>query len=642
KQKSQRLLIHALLKKQDKAAARHVFAAMERENPTASLTEDARQELGIGRKESARLISFKEAGIHFTWAPLWERAAFFMAPMAIAITIAQFTGMEPSLLMFAGMLGIIQVVFGAVFLALHRGKAIAVPVFITAINIVIPFLVPITQNSSLNAVLAVFLIAFAVHAGTNLLVFAVNEIYGRKMFSYGTIPLVSQPAGESMKKVMIGITGSFSEDAVEKLRPQYRDIDFVALGPVSGEDARAKLESMPGDAYIRLVLDLGDVETTVRQAGSVVGLANIQSFVMTYPYVAGLTENNISRLNKGTLIEIMTIVQASLPQARSMDLANIFSSIESSIPRKPDGYDESINALISQSQTIAPTDDNIDEWVATYVGVLGRYGDAKVDIAEKRLIKGYLDALQYNLTAYLAGKNPAEMMEILSRHEAAAAAVYWEGRASPAEFMTKMVDEIDARMQAQPLDIAVAAFEDTMLVGKALDDFMGLRDALASRPDSHVKIVVFGKGASSSAPLPSGVAYVQRKGEEVIADLVKQKQEFRAKNIASVSVAMTKGPSDSMKDIAKDLQENKESGASYVIADKKTFVKNVGEINIASLMRSVTIGRPCLIAFGEFRPDAFEDIEKAITALGGFFLITDVAKAISQIFQSIKAVSISA
>ena len=96
-----------------------------------------------------------------------------------------------------------------------------------------------------------------------------------------------------------------------------------------------------------------------------------------------------------------------------------------------------------------------------------------------------------------------------------------------------------------------------------------------------------------------------------------------------------------MSDILRDFKSREPS--SYVVLEQAEKADVIGQANIASLLYLVSAKKPCGIFVGFFRGKDFEKIQDALKSIGGLYVpLTDIGKAISAIFQSIKAVAVSA
>jgi phage-related minor tail protein len=186
----------------------------------------------------------------------------------------------------------------------------------------------------------------------------------------------------------------------------------------------------------------------------------------------------------------------------------------------------------------------------------------------------------------------------------------------------------------------VLAFDASLISGKALSDLNKLAfhiDEIDKKKKSEFHIVVFGSGNEPPAGLArsGSVTYITRNAA-TIADQVKS--EFPG---AYLSIAVQRNSDDTMGDIAGDFRSRQPS--SYVVLEQTEKTDIIGQVNIASLLYLISTKKPCGIFLGRFKGRAVDEIQSILASIGGLYrMLTDVGKAISEIFQSIKATARSA
>jgi len=477
------------------------------------------------------------------------------------------------------------------------------------------------------------------------------------------VPLAAEKpavAPREVTRIMIGVVGRAIDESefreyLESVRSEYPDVLFVRLSE-SGENAKEELEAILGDAMVRVVVDLGDLKDVMANMDMIVNTAKIQSFVLTYPYMVALNENNITRLTRDSLVEVFDIIQAALPGAVSLDLDYILSRdltsrIEPLLPVEPVRIDETV--ILNTIGTITPQvpqgyiasgiePTETGEWIDAYLSVLNEYRQA--DASQKKELAQKVQSFQYDLLRFLNGRDVSEIRDLLTRHEAIAIARYSQSRGA-SSFMRGVLDEIEGRLADN--EICVAVFEEELLKDEALSDVKKLV-AETERKKANVRVVVVGSGEKPDVKIP-GAIYMQQKPEMALASQVMEDFAKAANipevKITTISIAMTREATEELSDVKEGLTKYKDIAPSFVLVEKLTKAKeavNIGQLNIASLLRAISIRKPCFLALGEFDESVMKDIKDLIMQLGGFFkMMTDVAEAISEIFYSIKAVSVS-
>jgi hypothetical protein len=257
-----------------------------------------------------------------------------------------------------------------------------------------------------------------------------------------------------------------------------------------------------------------------------------------------------------------------------------------------------------------------------------------------------MDNMRYDMLDYLRGKAPSEIKDILARHEAVAAAQFWEEkfRASGTSLMLcgSLIEEIIRRIKARN-GLCVLAFDAKMLrqptARKNIEDVLK-----AAYGKDLLKVVIF-RDAEEDA-IPPGIrteyeqtykaTFVTRKAGD--NDITTQIRKALNRPDASVAIAI----SDSIgvfNRIEGDIQgKNIKDTASYILA--KTDSK-IGEINLVNLLRALVSNAPSFVAlgYGPSEKSKFDDIKRIFKGL--FTFITDPLKALSEMFYALRATSIS-
>lgn len=560
---------------------------------------------------------------HIIKVPILERLIYVGIPTAIVLLGGSLhlgfiaaLGVMPLGNMFNVLMAAAQLPFIYHFIKKHEGERWAAWV-VSAASIALPFFnMPPLYNVA---------IAVGIHSLINLSIFTINAIVKEQAFNYATRSNDLSPA--KLLKIVtaikpfiaIGVVGA-SEGEIRAVSAPA-GVEFFTLSR-GGTDGVADLKTKALGALGWTLVDIGKMTpSAVRDIGKIAEKMSIQSLLMS-PYMAGVDENNISGLTKTKLIKALDIIIKYLPEAKSLGADFILVDIDEvalinsiSAPMRPE---------ISYSG-VSPAD--TENWVRTYTGAI----EANQN----------LDNLNHDLMSYLSSRRSAgeNIMNILALHEAEAAAQYWQKRNNPSVFMGRIIAEIDSNKRLNPNDICVAAFEEDLLRRdeKARADVMALISQIPQ--GSHVRVIAFGQAATSDIrDLMPGIEYVRVDTSKPVITQI----NLAIKNIANISVFVTKRSNENVADIAKDLRDNKDKAPSYIVMNKELSLKNTAQINIVSLLRSVTTGRPGLAALGDFNKDDYNEIKEWLASIGGFFkMLTNVSKIISEIFYAIKSTAIS-
>jgi preprotein translocase subunit SecA len=275
--------------------------------------------------------------------------------------------------------------------------------------------------------------------------------------------------------------------------------------------------------------------------------------LLGYTYAMSLNPQNISQLDKLTLIKIFDIIAVSLPDAKGLGLDNILSDPEA-IP--------------------------------------GEFRGADNDETRLNILKS------------------------IAKQEAKATADYWSKK--PEGFAAAMVDEIAAKTGDGKL--SVIAFDEAALAAAA----PGKLEALEA----------------SSKGKPVRVVTIRHDGTRPIMDQVLEKLGDEAAKVANVSIAMVRADGVATKDIRDYIEQRGEKTVSCVVSTEAA--DNIIDINTASALYAAKTHKLSFLAWGEFKPDAFDDIKLIIDALGGLFSVKRALDAIQEIFTAIKATAVSA
>lgn len=628
------------------------------------------QKAGERRPAEMRWSRKQEVIRHVLTAPLTERALYFLVPISVVLVVgAAFLGTEALGLAPLGfaintLLAGAQIPFIRDFVKRHEGGRGAAWV-VSAASFALPLVLDM-------APVYYVLVALGLHAAINLTIFTVNTLSRAQIINYATTdaagglptipatsppqaptkpaaqapaavpevrPSVAPPAPAALApisaptpaiapRIMIGIVGvAISQESLESLSKKYGGAQFVPLKE-GGEAATRELEAVKSEAKVRVVVDLGSITKTIDEMGKIVDMAKIQSFAIDYPRLVALNASNISLLSRDNLGEVFDILAASLPQARSIGadtiITNSFTNVAPAAP-------------VEGRYTDFSNRDQEEAWFDRYAA------------AEKAGDAAKLDALRSELLNFLKGKSPAEIRSILGRHEAIATARYWNEKGAPREVAAAMVDGI-VEAGNKP---CVLAFDARMLTPAAFSDI----DALAKEikvKGAKISIVIFGTEPIDRLPAvfnnltiayPTQVRYMQR-SEATITEQIK----LELKDATSVSIALERGVVEGLADVKADMGH--ELAPAYVALNglteqeqKDKFKTNIVMLNAASLRRAISDKRPSFTGLGVFDENKFTDIKDIRTILAGlgglFTMVTDVGKAISQIFQAIKATAIS-
>jgi hypothetical protein len=430
--------------------------------------------------------------------------------------------------------------------------------------------------------------------------------------------------------VTVGIVGAQPPDeALKALRDRFGRTEFIYLGSEGGRTAEAKLASA-GTGKVRVLLDVGALRTD--ELGKIVNAAGAQSFFLEFPYLEPLNDGNISGLSHDTLKDYFDTIIANLPEARSMDLDNILSgAFTGQMPAPPEGADaaKAAEALNDPEREAL--------WISGYIETLKAAAKDPAFAPAK-------EARKYELASYLFGRSPSGIRSALARHQAIAAALHWRDKNAidASAYMANMVEDVIGRADGRP---CVLAFEAALISGKALDDLNKLAVQIDGIDKSRIRdglkksgfhILVLGADKERPAGLAGSVKYFTRNAEPVDAQ-IKNEPEFAE---AYVSIALQRRTGDAMSDILGDFRSRKPS--SYVVLGQEEKADLIVQVNIPALLYSISAKRPCGIFVGRFNGKDFNRIEETLAKIGGLYrMLSDIGKAISEIFQSIKAAAIS-
>lgn len=573
----------------------------------------------------------KEFTIHVVRAPIVERLIYFGIPLAASFItsiilsgllntgLTHFLGLMPLGLKFNLMLTALQIPFVYSFITRHEGPKAAVWL-ISLGSLSLPLL-----NLS---PLACLVISYGLHVVINLPVFVFNiknNLLRYRALNYATISNDLSPAKPSKivaaikPFIVIGVVGA-SEDEIRALAAPA-GVEFFALsrgGPEGVADLKTRIPSALGWTLV----DIGKMTpSAIRNIGKIAEKMSVQSLLMS-PYMAGVDENNISGLTRTKLIRAFDIIIKCLPEAKTLgadfilvdiDEAALINSI--SFPAR---HEVSYSGL-------SPAD--TENWVRTYTGAI----EANQN----------LDNLNHDLMSYLCGRRNAgeNIMNILALHEAVAAAQYWESK-DASKFSETMIEEVRKNIP-EPDGVCALAY-DVKWLGKPLakKNIEGVIAAAAGK--KFLKVVIFRDTEKDTIPedIASKVTVVTRQsGNDDLSGQIKDELRYP---YARVAISMRDGEGV-IGGIVGDLQ-NKNLGnmPSYILTNRDV---EIGEINLANLLRALLGKAPSFIALGydkEFENLKFGEIKKILSGINGHFsFITNVSKAISEIFYAIKSTAIS-
>jgi hypothetical protein len=435
--------------------------------------------------------------------------------------------------------------------------------------------------------------------------------------------------------VMIGITGKDVTPAViGKLSQTYPGVIFIPLGELAGKEAVEGLRVKPGNAMVRVVLDIGKIDdVTMTKIDSIINASQIQSFVLMYPYLAGLDKKSLSDLSRNTLERLFDIIKATLPQVQSLDLDRYFvdqdaiiDSMKASSPAEPKDY----RRIKAELNVPIIGEEDYYEWVRVFTKAIEEKADDRLAV------------LQFDLMKYLSDKPVDEIKRILAEHEGIAIAQRWESE-DRASFCSELLTQLDGKI------VNVLAFNAKALESKATqDNLIALAKAVGNR--SYAKIVIFRNSNDKKIEdlkslMPNAIEVLIEEGKGDLSVQIRNKI-VGLTNAADVRIGIveTRSLAESFGDIVSDLSnKDVKMVPSYVVVNSDKTAA-IGEINLANLVNAAIRGGPCFIALGfeKGTESRFAIIQDILAGMNGWFkMITDVGKAVSEILMAIKATSTS-
>jgi len=312
RQNARRLLIHAHAIKGDNMAAWHVFSAMRLESPRSSLTENARYELGIEKKDNELDILWEMAEYGrrpILITPANESVIYASLPVIASTFISRLMGFgllpQALIIMFA------SASFGMVFTYQHKtGRKTA-----ALISLMNTFILPITVRPNFVWFsFLVFLTAYLIHASINLFAFITNIQTGQVTIPYGEIKPLEKKTPQAIVEI-----DSKAEDMLARLSLDYPDIEFAVVDPstrtlrVLAQDDNGAQAEIP---EFRIDMSPEDLEKNVNDIAKYVRRA---AFIQQYPYEAGLDSVSVNKMNKEKLQDTVITLKMVLSPESSID-----------------------------------------------------------------------------------------------------------------------------------------------------------------------------------------------------------------------------------------------------------------------------------------------------------------------------------
>jgi hypothetical protein len=562
---------------------------------------------GVREPSAAEALAYPgRAAEALVYAPGGETVRYFAAPLVVAwlawSVASVYFGVDPSA--FRTLWQWSQWLGAGVFMLRHieRGLAPSRGSFRAYIAPAIVTAGSVAASLFITAPLMYIASVLALHMAVNLAVLAANRAAPFRILGFRMAAIQrAAPAAAQRKAVTIGIVGSVTGEALERLSYKYPGTEFMLIS-ASGPEAKRELSERSA-APVQILLDVGDVDTG--EVGRIVIAA----------YEMALRDSSISNLS---LDNIFDMIIAILPEARSMDLDNILFAAFAG-RAAPEGY---------AGEVFDPA--NEKAWIKDYVRALDGAADDPALSAAK-------DSMQYALAAYLKGKSPSEIRGLLARHAAIASALYWEEKGDG--MSRAMLGEVLAGKDDGKLSVEV--YDEALLGARGRRDLEGLVAADPSK-GRRFKAVVVGDREG----FERGITYVKRAPGIGIVSQVAAK--FRtadgAAAIRNISVHLMRTPYEPMDDIAADLAANRDKAVSYVVSDSPSgeLDANIVKINTAALLRAASTGKSSLVAMGNYTYRSFDGIMSVLRDLRILPMIVKVSDAIVEIFAAMKAAAISA
>ncbi len=415
---------------------------------------------------------------------------------------------------------------------------------------------------------------------------------------------------------------------------------------------------MPYDAAVRVVVDLDGITDKAMELADIANAAQIQSFILRSPYIAGLDERSISVLNRNTLERVFDMITAELPTARSLNADYLFNDLYSGRGIMPD-RNIAINRIAPFEALSKAKPADIQKSAvqltseADYYNWVRRFTDAikvsKANPASKPASQEVAD-MEHDLARYLSGRPVSEIKNILMQHEAIAIAQQFgmDGKSWSQQAANAFNRKILAQLSGMGMN--VLAFDARMLDGKTMPmasaSIRGLANLVKSSNLATTKIVVIkqpGEILADEDELRSiGIVPIEIHPDRVVSEQIKGIEEYKD---ASISVALVKTENDTMKNVADDLRsyEGRQEKAPTFIVTKLSVDLGIAEITAATALNAALRKTPCFAAIGFTNRDMFRSIQDILGKMNGWFgFIRDVGKAIGDILAAIKQTAVSA
>jgi preprotein translocase subunit SecA/glycosyltransferase involved in cell wall biosynthesis/tetratricopeptide (TPR) repeat protein len=462
-------------------------------------------------------------------------------------------------------------------------------------------------------------IAGIVAAAAIIGILSVRITREKTMFSLGEWKMAAP------KPIAIGLVGATTAE-IFKLKGDYPNVLFIAVDSEETDKKTALNDALPDGTQRAFLLDFGSALPDSVLLDRIVTDAEVRAFVLAQPYLAGLNADNIANLSRNTLVDIFDVIRSYLPAARSMDLEYaVFSAMAT------EGRREVAEIRDPSGQVITP--EKTDEWVDEYVRILGSDGD----VEQKQRDLGKMNDVLLN---YLGGESPEKVIETLIRHEATAAARYWQSRDYPEAFTGNVLYEIEEALERTD-SVGVYAIESAMLENNKTLEYV--KDLASKADPARVKIVAFG----SNDPKIKDIHFIGDVDKSAVASSVMGHEGFQniKDRIFAISIALPVGGKDSttLLSIAGDIEQNAENNPAYVAVERGEDVSDAGQLNIVNLLLTVNTGRPGFMAIGNFEEtNELKIIENMLEKIGGLFRrIEKITDALGEMFKAIKAVAVS-
>jgi tetratricopeptide (TPR) repeat protein/Fe2+ or Zn2+ uptake regulation protein len=266
------------------------------------------------------------------------------------------------------------------------------------------------------------------------------------------------------KVAVIGMVGVDDEKLAEA-REKHPDMEFVAMARADTEDAMAgELADVEGPTT-KILVDMSP-EEALANIDKIVLQAQRQSFMLMYPYLAGIDAARAGSMTDDELEEAVNIVKMTIPEERPLG----DDILEGLVKAHASGTEPG-----DLSEGVAPSAE--EKWVQTGVEAARKLhsGSAAVRENSQRVLLGMHAAM----VKELRGKTPETAVDVLKRHRDKSMA--WAFAPESEQ------DVIDARAEGLRLLQQTKAAETPELrkeyASQAVLELTRARNMLSSKPD---------------------------------------------------------------------------------------------------------------------------------------------------------------